>query len=166
MTFIKRYCVLFLSVSLLAFSAHKYYISFTKIDYSEKNKALQITMRVFIDDLQNALDDQFRINTELDTKKEIADSDDYISKYISDKFMVKVNGQEIGYNYLGKKYDSDAVKLYIEIENIDQIESIEIQNRVLMELFSDQQNIIKLNINKKKKSFILTDNDDKDLLKF
>ena len=35
-----------------------------------------------------------------------------------------------------------------------------------MDVFSEQQNIIKLNINNNKKSFILTSNDDKDLLKF
>lgn len=166
MSFIKKHFFLFLAMPLLAFAIHKYYISFTKIEYSEKSKSLQIIMRVFTDDLQNGLDKQFAVKTELDTDKELQNSDEYISKYVEGKFLIKVNGKQTSSNYIGKKYDADETKIYIEIENISEIESIEVQNKVLMELFEDQLNIIKLNINNKKKSFILTLKDDKDLLKF
>ena len=150
----------------MAFSLHKYYISFTKIEYSEKSASLQIIMRVFTDDLQNGLDTQFSIKSELDTDRELENSDAYIEQYLKDKFFVSVNQQRFPVSYLGKKYDRDETKLYIEIEEVSTIERIEIKNRVLMELFEDQQNIIKLHINGKKKSFILTEKDDKDLLKF
>lgn len=123
-------------------------------------------MRVFTDDLQNGIDKQFSIKTELDTEKEFQDSDNYISKYITDKFIVKVNGKQTSTSYIGKKYDADETKIYLEIENISDILSIEVQNKVLMELLEDQQNIIKLNIGNKKRSFILTSKHDKDLLKF
>lgn len=166
MIYIKKNIFLFLTVPLLSFAMHKYYVSFTKIEYSEKSNSLQVIMRVFTDDLQNGLDRQFSIKTELDTDKELQNTNQYISKYIEDKFLVSVNGKATITTYIGKKYDVDETKLYIEIENIAKIESIEIQNKILMELFEDQQNIIKLNINNKKKSFILTLKDDKDLLKF
>ena len=155
-----------LSLPLVAFSVHKYYISFTKIEYSEQAASLQIIMRVFTDDLQNGLDTQFSIKSELDTDRELDSSNNYIKGYIKDKFLIYVNDQKTVLNYLGKKYDKDETKLYIEIEQVPKINSIEVKNRMLMELFDDQQNIIKLNINGKKKSFILTGKDDKDLLKF
>ena len=151
---------------ILAFGLHKYYISFTKINYSENSKAIQVTMRIFIDDLENALNKQFKIDSKLYTEKEILDLNSYITEYITDKFFILINDKKENYNYLGKKYDEDEIILYLEIENIDNITAIEIKNSILMEVFDDQQNIIKLDINKKKKSFILTSGDDKDLLKF
>ena len=166
MKFRIKHILLLLAIPLLTFSAHKYYISFTKIDYAEKSRSLQIIMRVFTDDLQNGIDQQFSVKTELDTDRELQNSDDLISKYITEKFLVTVNGTTAKSNYIGKKYEEDETKIYLEIENIDKIKSIEVQNKVLMELFEDQQNIIKLTIDNKKKSFILTLKDDKDLLKF
>jgi hypothetical protein len=79
---------------------------------------------------------------------------------------VNINGSIKNYKYLGKKYENDVVYLFAEIENISAIKSIEIKNRILMDAFSEQQNIIKLNINNNKKSFILTAKNDNDLLKF
>ena len=70
------------------------------------------------------------------------------------------------YNYLGKKYETEVVYLFAEIEDIPSIQSIEIKNRILMNTYPEQQNIIKLDINNKKKSFILTADSDKDLLNF
>ena len=70
------------------------------------------------------------------------------------------------YKYLGKKYEHDVVYLFAEIENISVIKSIEIKNRILMDAFPEQQNIVKLNINNNKKSFILTTKNDNDMLKF
>ncbi len=150
----------------MAFSVHKYYISFTKIEYSEKTSSLQIIVRVFTDDLQNGLDTQFSISSELDTDRELDNTDSFIERYLEDKFLIHVNKKNVPLVYLGKKYDKDETKLYIEIEQIAEIETIQVMNKMLMELFEEQQNIIKLNIKGKKKSFILTEKDDKDLLKF
>ncbi len=151
MEFIKKSAILFILMPLLAFGLHKYYISFTKIDYSEKSKSLQIIMRVFTDDLQNGLEKQFLIKTELDTDKEHPETNTYIEKYVTGKFIVKVNGEKTPTVYIGKKYDADETKLYLEIEEISSVKNIEVQNNVLMELFEDQQNIIKIKINNKKK---------------
>ena len=50
MKFFKK-SLLLLVLPLLAFStAHKFYVSVTNINYSEKTEAIQITSRVFIDD--------------------------------------------------------------------------------------------------------------------
>lgn len=151
---------------MLSFTLHKYYISLTKIDYVKESKSVQITMRIFIDDLESTLNKINNKTINLDTKSELEDTNIFIEKYLLKQFEVNINGTIRNYKYLGKKYENDVVFLFAEIENITVINSIEIRNRVLMDVFSEQQNIIKLNINNNKKSFILTSNDDKDLLKF
>jgi len=161
----QKYLIFFL-IPLFAFTMHKYYLSLTKIEYKEDEKLLQVTMRIFIDDLEHTLNSTYDKNFELALPNESANIDTLINKYISTKFNVKINDLKKTYIYLGKEYENDVVYLYIELKNIDQINSIEIKNNMLMEMFPEQKNIIKLNINKTKKTFLLTNQKDKDLLKF
>jgi len=162
----RRYCFILLLLPLSAFQSHKYYLSLTKIDYIKESKSVQITARIFIDDLETALNKKYTKSFELATKEELKDVDSYISNYISSLFKVTINDKIIAFNYLGKKYETDVIYIFAEIEGVDEINSIAIQNRILVDEFNEQQNIIKLNINEKKKSFILTKESDKDLLKF
>lgn len=166
MNTLKKYTFILLVIPLMSFTLHKYYLSLTKIDYIKDEKSIQITMRIFIDDLESTLNEINEKSFELDTKHELEDTHLYIEKYISEHFQITINQTVRNFDYLGKKYENDVVYLFAEIENIDIINSIEIKNRILMEAFPEQQNIIKFNINNKKKSFILTSKYDKDLLKF
>ena len=69
-------------------------------------------------------------------------------------------------SFIGKKYDDDIMYCYLEIENIASIKSFEIKNKVLFDLFDDQKNIVRTNINDKNKTFVLIPEKDKGLLNF
>lgn len=153
-------------IPLLAFTAHKNYLSLTQIDYSKDTKAIQITMNVFIDDVELALNKTYNKAFELGTEKELKESDVYFDEYIKNQFKLKVNNEAITYTFLGKEYEGDLVYFYIEAENINDIKTIHIQNSMLMEFLPEQQNYIKLKINGEYDSLILTKNNDKGLLKF
>lgn len=158
--------ILLLIIPLLAFSAHKYYISLTKIDFIETKKTVQITMRFFIDDIENTLQSRYNTKLELATKDENKKANFFIEKYISQKFKITINEEEKTHKYLGKEYDNDVVFFYLEINDIDKIDIIEVQNNMLMETFEEQENYIKLNIKGIKKTFILIKANDKEMLKF
>ena len=68
--------------------------------------------------------------------------------------------------FIGKEYDIDIIQCYIEIQNVKQVNSIEITNEVLFDLFEDQQNMIKTKINSKQKSFLLNQNNKIAVLNF
>lgn len=150
----------------MGFGMHKYYISITKINYVKEKKDVQIVMRYFIDDVETCLNERFKKSFELDTPDELGKTDNFLNLYVHQKFKVRINGKDTGFKYLGKEYKNDLILIYLEIQPIDSIEEIEVQNRMLFETFSEQQNLIKLNINDVKKTFILTKNADTDLLKF
>ena len=164
MSFFKK-SVIILFIPLLAFTAHKYYISLTKIDYIKEEKLVQITMRFFIDDIENTIQNRFNVLLSLDTKEENIKADLFLKKYISQKFKVKINNEFKKINYLGKEYENDVMFFYLEITDIEHINEIEIQNIMLFEEFPEQENYIKLNINNTKKTFILLKENDKEMLK-
>jgi len=165
MTFIKKYALLLL-LPLFAFSAHKYYLSLTEINYNQTEKSLHITMRLFIDDLEKSLEANFNKKFKLGTPDENAKTNKYISYYLNNNFIVKVNNKNVKINFLGKEYENNVVYFYIEIDSVPKIKSISVQNTILMDEFDTQQNIIKLNMNNQKRTMILNRSNDKDLLKF
>lgn len=149
---------------LFAFATvHKFYVSVTNVRYSEKDKAVQITSRVFIDDFENVLQERYGFTAELATKNEASEADAYIEKYFRTKFVVEINGKNASYNYIGKKYDADVMICYIEVPEVDlaHTTSIQVTNEILTDLFDDQQNIVHFKIDGKKKSFVLLKSDSK-----
>ena len=55
---------------------------------------------------------------------------------------------------------------YIEIAQLKKIKTIVITNEVLFEMFEEQQNIVRTQINNQKKSFILISQDRSKVLNF
>ena len=161
----KAYLILFI-IPLLSFTAHKYYLSLTQIEYRSEKQSIQITINVFMNDIEVALNKDYNIDLKLDTKKELKDNDVYFIKYLNDRLHFKVDNFSKKFNYIGKEYEGDLVFFYLEIENIKEVNSIEIENKILTKHFPEQQNLIKSKVKKKHKSMLLTAKNDKGLLKF
>lgn len=162
----KKLFVVLLVLPLLSFSAHKYYIALTEIEYKEETHSVQMIMNVFMDDIETAINQDYNVDLQLSTKKELKNSDEYFFKYLKEHFKVLINNKNFDYNFIGKEYDGNIVYFYLEIENVLSVESIEIQNDVLIKYFPEQQNLIKASIKKERKSLFLTKKNDKGLLKF
>lgn len=147
---------------------HKYYLSVTNMQYSEKTDSFQITSRIFIDDLEEALEERYGINAELATSDEAKVSNAYIEKYFRAKFAIELNGEIAKYTFLGKKYEEDVVICYLELKNINftDLQSISIQNEILTDLFEEQQNVVHLKWKGQKKSFVLIKENNKGMLNF
>jgi len=83
---------LILVLPLFAFTvAHKFYISVTHVGYSEKEDALQITTRVFIDDINTVLSERYGISSKLGSDDASKIDDEYFEKYLRTKFLVEIN---------------------------------------------------------------------------
>ena len=159
--------LILLVLPLLAFSvAHKFYVSVTHVNYAEKDDAIQITTRIFIDDLEAVLLERYGVKTKLATPEETTLANDYIEKYLKTKLLIRLNQETRVYDFLGKRYDNDVVICYLEIPqvNMPDFNSIEIQNEILTDLFEEQQNLVHLKIKGKKKSFVLFKESNKGML--
>jgi len=163
---LKSALISILIIPLLAFSMHKYYVSLCEIEYIPKQQSVQIILSIFIDDFELTLNNEFDENLYLATNKEHQNSTTFIKNYLHENFKIAINNKECNYQLLGKKYEDDIVKLYIEIPNISEIKIIEVTNTNLFKYFEDQQNIIKIKAYYKQKTLYLNKENDKGLLKF
>ncbi len=158
---------LILVVPLFAFTAvHKYYVSVTQINYVPSEQSVQIISRIFVDDLEKLLRERYDETITLIAINEESSNNAYIEKYLKEKLKIKINGKEARLTFVGKEYDADIVKCYLEVEGVKKIESIEISNQVLFDLFDEQQNIVKTKIYSKQKSFLLDRSNKLALLNF
>ena len=162
-----KFLIIIFIIPLFAFtSMHKYYISVTQINYVKEKESVQITSKLFIDDFENALKTNYDENILLAEKDEAKIIDTYMQRYLQDKIKLRINNKAVTFNFIGKEYEGDIVRCYLEVEHVKSIESFLITNSVLFDLQKDQQNIVKTNINSKNKSVILTYNNPNALLKF
>lgn len=145
---------------------HEYYVSVTKLEYVEKEKSIQIISQIFIDDFEKVLRERYDENLTLAMKDEPEAIEIYMEKYLKFKLDIKVNTKDIDYNFLGKEYKDDIVYCYLEIENIENIKTLEIKNEALFDIYPKQQNILRTKVNGKDKSFILIPENNKAVLNF
>lgn len=152
-------------LTLASFEMHKFYVSIYQINYASEKKMLQITSRIFIDDLNEGLYQKYKKKTHLGEQNESPEDLVLMKKYISDHFSIKVNGQIKTIQYLSKELEGNVIICYYNIKNISKIKTIEIQNTVLLDLNEEQQNIIQTTINGKKESLLLSNENVKGMLK-
>ena len=152
---IKKHLIILLILPLMAFSLHKYYISLCEIEYVEDKQTVQIILGVFIDDLEVTLNKDQDKKLFLATEKEVLNINKIYETYLNKHFKITVNQELKSYNFIGKEYDDDIVRFYLEIPNIKQLNTIAITNTSLFRDFESQQNIIKIKVNKLNKTFYL-----------
>ncbi|MGY0393224.1 DUF6702 family protein [Bizionia sp. KMM 8389] len=162
-----KYLTLLFVIPLFAYTvAHKYYVSITQVEYVQEKESVQFVSRIFIDDLERLVRTRYDETITLTTDNEVEAANYYIGKYLSEKIQVVINGKPADLQYLGKEYENDLVYCYLEIEGVKSIESFEITNQVLFDVFSDQKNIVRTQINGQNKSFMLIKQNDKGMLNF
>ncbi|WP_235892996.1 DUF6702 family protein [Flavobacterium franklandianum] len=141
--------------TLTASTVHKFHMALYQINYASDKKMLQITSRIHIDDLNKALEKKHKkkisVENENNSSEELL-----LEEYLSSCFSIKVNGQVRSLSFLSKEIDGEELVCYWNIRNISKINSLEIYNTVLVDLFSDQQNMINVTVLEVKKSFLLT----------
>lgn len=145
---------------------HKYYVSVTQMEFVKEKKSVQIITRLDVDDFEFTLQERFDKNIDLTTINEKSTVDGYIKKYLLQKFKIKINTKEVIFNFVGKDYENDQVVCYLEIEDIIAVNTIEISNTLLFDLFPKQKNMVKSKINEEVNNLIFTKEDTNQYLNF
>ena len=72
--------LLFVLTPLFLISSHKYYVSLTQIEYNVNQNSLEIIINLDIDDLEFALNNDYKIDLKLTSKNELINSNRYFKK--------------------------------------------------------------------------------------
>lgn len=151
---------------LSGFTMHKFYVSIYQINYAPEKKMLQITSRIFIDDINDALEHKYGKKTALGDKNETAADVTLMQQYLTENFLIKVNGQAKPIHFLSHEFENNVIICYLTVQDVAKVKLIEIKNTALFELFPDQQHIINTSVLGEKQSLLLTTDKKSGVLKY
>ena len=153
-------------VAALYFSFHKFYMSVTQIEYVEHQQAVQIISRVFIDDIEDVLEERYDTELFLNTKKENSEFTRLLERYVRKKLNIKINGEKKEYVFVGKEFEEDMLVFYLEIKEITKLDFITVENLILLDLFEEQQNIVHVKKGSSRQSLLLNEGESFGMLNF
>ncbi|TAF34670.1 MAG: hypothetical protein EAZ57_02835 [Cytophagales bacterium] len=150
---VSMWCIILLVFGLIGMQPkHPIHIATTEIVYNPDFNNLEITHKVFLDDLEKMLTKNFKGIYNVGQPKEHPDTDANIKQYFAQKFDLKVNTASARCDYMGKEVQNDAVYLYFEVENVLKVNQIFLKNTIFFDLFSDQSNLNHLKVGNSKRT--------------
>jgi uncharacterized protein DUF6702 len=157
-----------LSIIYLLFAPllHPMHVSVTEIEMDEKEKRLEIMMRVFMDDLEVTLRDSFK-KPEMDIlNPEGVTVDQMMQTYLKSHFKISLDAKPVVTKYLGHEREGDAFIFYIEVIDVKKWTTISVQNDIITETYDDQSNLVHVTSGETVRSLRLTKNHPVDKLTF
>ena len=135
-------------------AVHAFHTSLTEIQYNTKEKSLEISIRMFTDDLETALT-KANNGQKIILSGKADNSDAVLSKYIQQHFgIITPQKQKRPLNVLGKESEGDATWIYVEVPNSQDFKGNILYNSLMQELFNDQNNLVNLLYMGNKKTFL------------
>lgn len=144
----RLFSLAFLMVLPFFFSGdeHKFYVSTTIIHQNTISQSLEITIKLFSDDLENALQQFTEEPIRLGDEREHSETEEWLQNYLQSCFSLHFNDRPVVLNYIGKEVEYDLTYVYFELLNIPEFNILNIKNEILFDQFEDQVNIVHLRI--------------------
>ena len=133
-------------------SWHPLHLSSMELNYTTKGGTIEISCRLFTDDLEDALSKQFKVPTDLSAPAKHKAMDELLKKYMAMHLKLKANGKPLAFNYLGFEKDREAILVYVESLPVKGLKKLEAYNTLLYDLFDDQTNIMHMLYDGQRKS--------------
>ncbi len=134
---------------------HPFHVSICDVTYDSNDKHLKISVRLFADDLEIGLSGYTNTPNldllELDSTK----LNVLLKQYLLETLHFTINKKKLSIQYLGSQKEDNGIWCFLECENLSPFNEISIFNSLLVNFFSDQENLVHFRKNKTIKSLRL-----------
>ena len=151
-----RFILLFIVCVLLGNSlkAHPYYIGVTEIRYESKKKIMQVSCRLFMDDVQEVMYKTY--HQKVDFSRRTEQNEKLLQKYVLNHLQITVNNQAIPLIWQGYEVEEEAIWCYMEREKLEDYQMVKVHNSLLFDFFESQIHFIHCYKNEERKSYKIT----------
>jgi len=121
---------------------HPFHLSLTEINYNPESQKLEISQKIFWDDLEIALSGFHDKSIDFlnpDNKELLSKQ---VNSYLLAHNSIWVEGKLIALSVLGFEVEEDAAWFYLESAQTQRPNSIKISSSILVEDFADQKNVV------------------------
>nr|WP_308463736.1 DUF6702 family protein [Chitinophaga nivalis] len=134
---------------------HPFYASVTEITHNAAKKELEVSCRIFADDLENALKAQYDTHFDIIRPANRKQVEAYIAAYLSQHLTVNLDGRNIVLRFIGYKIEEDAVWSFLEATDVPAPKQVQVKNDVLYNRHPSQTNMIHVIVGGERKSIKL-----------
>ena len=119
---------------------HPYYLSVCDINIEPKFKHITLSCRMFADDLQQELLQEYKLKAnflvQTETQKKA------LNQYLATHLKIRDNKQNYPFNVIGYEVKEESVWIYAEAQCVKAPASLLVQNTLLCNTFKGQSNIV------------------------
>jgi phosphosulfolactate phosphohydrolase-like enzyme len=124
------------------FSWHPFYVSVTEIEHVKAKKEVQVSCRIFADDLEMVLRKESKLPLDIIHPASKPKMDSLIAGYISRHLTINIDGKAVKLSYLGYKIEEEAAWCFLAAENIPSFNQVKVKDDILYSEHANQINMI------------------------
>ena len=140
---------------------HPFYLTVVDIKHDAKQQSLNISVKLFTNDIEEALKKTTTKSIDLLNPKNKAEMEIELMNYIKKRLSISLNNKVSTIDFIGYEKEEDAIWVYLEIKKIVTPKNIKIDTKLLFDFLPQQTNIVHAEINGIKKSSKVVNPDSK-----
>jgi hypothetical protein len=144
--------VLVLVLAAGAPARHPLYITVTEINHNAKDKILELSCKIFTNDLETVLEKAAKTKVDLSGGKDKAANDKLIDEYVQKHLRLKVDGKAVSLHFVGSEKEADGTWSYFQVSEVPSVKRIDVVNDLLFDAFDQQINIMHVTVGGQRKS--------------
>jgi hypothetical protein len=146
-----------LTVWLLCSSwLHPIHVSVTNVDLDPGRGKVELSVKIFADDFQDLILQKYGVQLNITGQEDPGEKISAVNEYIQESLQFVFNGNETAkLQFVDSKLNEAAIWLFYRYEHPGKIRKVDIVNRVMLEKFSDQTNLMIVTFNEKQNGYRL-----------
>lgn len=121
---------------------HPYFVSMTEIEQDKKTNTLDVSVRIFTDDLEKAIRKNYTGKVDLLNANDKSTSEKLIQQYVLQHVSIKADGKNLNMHFIGFDTEEGSIWSYYECANITSIKTLDVSNTILQDYQKQQINFI------------------------
>ena len=135
-----------------ATSFHPFYVSVTEMNYNAKSKSFEISCKMFAEDIEDVLKQNYKANVDLSNEKQQTQNNQMMNDYMVKHLSFTIDSKPASFKFIGYEKEKESVYCYLELVNVPGVKKMAVNNSILYDFKTEQINIIHAMVNGKRVS--------------
>lgn len=133
---------------------HPLHLTVVEVNHNAGDKIFEISCKIFTDDFERVLAQNYKAHVNLvdpsgDVKKAM---DKLVSDYILTHLSLKADDKPVKLTYVGFEKEEEVTYSYVQVDNVPAVSKVEVTDKLMQDLFTDQISLIHVIVKGNRKS--------------
>jgi len=135
---------------------HPFFVSMTDMNYNAKDKELEVSVRIFTDDLENSIRKYHPgIKVDVIHPANQQQMNQFVNEYIQKHLQLNINGSPVQMAFAGYEQQSESIWSYFEVKNVGTIKKLDVTNNILHDYNTNQINMLHVMVGSNEQNYKL-----------